>query len=169
MNNKNEWNNKTIKKMKKAAKIISAITLIIFLTSCSWQEYFVVSNTSQSELTINYTIKEVENGFPIFTNQPLLYKLNNSNKIDWDTNQIPVDLDSSSTGLKLKIPAHHAVIFGELNNDHYKTYNQAFINDRVFNLKELEIFKNKDTLKIVPTNFDSHFKKTNGNQVLELN
>jgi hypothetical protein len=154
--------------MDKVKKIICAITLIIFLASCSWQEYFVISNTSQSELIFNYTVKEVKNGFPVFTNQPLLYKLNNSKEIDWNSNQIPQDLDTSLTGFKLKIPANCAVVFGELSNDHYKAYNQTFINGRVFNLKELEILHSNDTIIIVPANFDTYFKKTNGTHILEI-
>lgn len=154
--------------MYKAIKTIFAITLIMCLTSCSWQEYFVVSNASQSEVIINYQINEIKNGFPIFTNQPLLYKLNSSNKIDWNNNQIPIDLDTSLTGFTLKIPANCAVVFGELSNDHYKVYNQDFINGRIFNLKELEILKNNDTIKILPATFDTHFKKINGNHLLEL-
>ncbi len=117
---------------------------------------------------MSYNIKEVEKGFPIFTNQPLLYKLNSSNGIDWYTKQIPIDSDTSLTGFKLKIPAGYAVIFGELNNDHYTAYNQDFINARVFNLKKLDILQNNNTIIIVPTSFDSYFKKINGNNLFEI-
>lgn len=154
--------------MHKVKKTFFAITLIIFLSSCSWQEYFVISNTSQSEVIFNYTVEDVKNGFPIFTNQPLLYKLNNSKEIDWNSNQIPQDLDTSLTGFKLKIPANYVVVFGELSNDHYKAYNQTFINGRVFNLKELEILHSNDTITIVPASFDTYFKKTNGTHILEI-
>jgi len=154
--------------MHKATKTFFAITLIIFLASCSWQEYFVISNTSQSEVIFNYTVEEVENGFPVFTNQPLLYKLNSSMEIDWNSNQIPQDLDTSLTGLKLKIPPNYAVVFGELSNEHYKAYNQTFINGRVFNLKELELLHSNDTIIIVPESFDTYFKKTNGTHKLEI-
>jgi hypothetical protein len=154
--------------MYRTLKIIFAITPLICLTGCSWQEYFVIRNTSRSEVIVQYEIEPVEKGFPIFTDQPLLYKLDRSKGIDWSTKQIPSDLDTSPTGLKLKLPANYVVVFGELNNDHYTVYNQDFINARVFNLKELEIRRHSDTLRLVPANFDASFKKTAGNITLEI-
>lgn len=154
--------------MYKTLKIIFAVTLTICLTGCSWQEYFVIRNTSQSAVIVQYELEDVEKGFPIFIDQPLLYQLNRSNGIDWDTKQIPLDLDASSTGVKLKIPANCVVVLGELNNDHYTAYNQDFINTRVFNLKTLEVLRNSDTLRLLPTNFDAFFKKTDGNITLEI-
>jgi hypothetical protein len=154
--------------MFKTLKIICAITPLLCLTGCSWQEYFVVRNMSVSAVIVQYEIADVEKGFPIFSHQPLLYQLNHSNEIDWDTQQIPLDLDPSSSGLKFKIPANQLVVLGELNNDHYSAYDQDFINGRVFNLKELEVQRNTDTLRLIPTNFDGSFKKTGGHIVLEI-
>lgn len=154
--------------MLKILITICVIASMVCLTSCSWQEYFVISNTTQTETIINYKITEVENGFPIFSNQPTLYKLNSSNEIDWDTKQELTDLDTTKFGFKLKIPAHYAVIVGELDNDHYTKYNQHFINARVFNLTELETIQNNNTIKIIPENFDIYFKKRNGITVLEI-
>ena len=151
-----------------AIKTLCTIAMIMLLTSCSWNEYFIISNTSQSVVTINYKIKAVKNGFPIFTNQPSIYKISTPNVTDWQSEQKPVDTDTSLTGFSLKIPAHYAVNIGVLNNDQYTAYNQYFINSRVFNLLELEIVQNNDTLKIFPTTFDTYFKKIKRNIVLEI-
>lgn len=132
------------------------------LTSCSWQEYFVISNLSQSDLIVDYKLNEDEKGFSIFNNHPLLYKLNSSNEIDWNAQQIPIDADTSQYGFKLTIPPHYTLIFGELSNEHYSAFDQYFINGRSFNLKELEIIQNHTAIKILPSSFDRYFKKRNG-------
>jgi len=154
--------------MYKIFKLTFAFTPFIWLTGCSWQEYFVILNASPSAVTVQYTIAGVEKGFPIFTQQPVLYALNTSNDINWHAPQNAVDLDSSSTGLKIRIPANYAIVLGALNNDHYKAYNQNFINARVFNLEELEVLRNDDTLSVLPTNFDAFFKKKAGQIALEI-
>ena len=107
-------------------------------------------------------------GFPIFSNQPRLYKLKGSNEIDWATVQTPTDLDTSLTGYNIKIPAAHTLVFGELSNDHYTSYNQTFINDRFFNLVALSVSTDKLNMQIVPANFDKNFKKVSGNIQLEI-
>lgn len=119
-------------------------------------------------MVVQYEIADVEKGFPLFTDQPLLYQLNNEGEINWSTQHTPVDLDTSSTGLKLEIPSGELVVFGELNNDRYKGYQQEFINARVFNLKTLEVQRNSDTLKLSPASFDKAFRKTAGKIMLEI-
>jgi hypothetical protein len=38
----------------------------------------------------------------------------------------------------------------------------------VHGLKELKISHNNDTIIILPASFDTYFKKTNGNTILEI-
>jgi len=143
-------------------RVFLLTTIIMCFTSCSWLEYFVVSNLSQSDLIVDYKLNEYEKDFPIFNNHPLLHKLNSSNEIDWNTQQIPIDEDTSQFGFKLTIPPHYMLVFGELSNDHYTSSYQYFINGRSFNLKELEIIQNHTAIKILPSSFDRYFKKRNG-------
>ncbi|AEA45234.1 hypothetical protein [Fluviicola taffensis] len=154
--------------MNRFVKVIVGIAMLMSVSACSWNEYFMVSNQSSHPTIIQYQLTHVEKGFPIFTNQPVIYKLDDSNEINWDTKQIPIDLDTSSAGIQLEIPVNCAVVFGELNNDRYRSPKQEFINGRVFNLQELEILKNKHLQKITPENFDKYFKKINGSNVLEI-
>lgn len=136
--------------------------LLLSLSACSWNEYFVIQNSSSTEATVSYSIAEKSSGFPLFDHQATLYKLTKTNKIDWNSRQIAADIDTSLTGVNVKVPANYALIIGVLSNDHYSSHDQKFINDRFFNLKKLEISTNKDTLKILPENFDSYFKRSNG-------
>ena len=149
-------------------KLILSLTIVLLLSSCSWNEYFVISNSSQVETNVTYKLMEPSNGFPIFSQQPRLYKLNSSNEIDWGTEKKPIDLDTSIVGLKIKIPSAHALVLGELSNDNYTSYNQTFINDRFFNLVELNVSTEKFNVNIVPSNFDKNFKKENGVIQMEI-
>jgi len=76
---------------------IVAFALFLSLSGCSWQEYFVVSNTSNEEVIVHFKINENQKGFPIFGDQPMVYKLNKSNEIDWNNKINVTDLDSTLT------------------------------------------------------------------------
>lgn len=148
--------------------IIFPIAFLLLFSSCSWKEHFIINNASLIETTVTYKLIDKQNGFPIFSTEPRLYKLNRSNEIDWAKEIKAVDLDSSVSGYQIKIPAAHTLIFGELSNDHYTSYNQTFINDRFFNLVELTVSTEKLNIHIVPSNFDKNFKKVSGNIQLEI-
>ncbi len=144
-------------------KLIFSISILFIFSSCSWNEYFVISNSSKVETTATYKLLAASNGFPIFSQQPRLYKLNSTHEIDWGTETKVVDLDTSLSGYQIKIPASHALIFGELSNDHYLNHDQRFINGRFFNLLELSVSNPNFNIVIAPINFDDNFKKVNGN------
>jgi hypothetical protein len=148
--------------MEKILKIVTTFAVLTALSGCSWRNYFAVFNTTKQAVTLVYKINEVEKGFPIFTRELSLYTLNSANEIDWKTKRKATSLYVSSTATKINIPTGTALIFGELDNDHYITYNQYFINNRIFNLKELEIQQNNKLTKIIPSNFDAFFKQING-------
>lgn len=151
-----------------AKQLIFAFSLSLCLSACSWNEYFVIGNKSESELIVQYMVSDTKNGFPIFTNHPSLYKLKSSGEIDWNAKLNLLDLDTSLNYFKFKVPVNSALIFGELSNDHYTGYAQNFINDRHFNLNNLEIIQSDDTVFIKPNTFDSYFKKTKGYILFEL-
>ena len=144
------------------------LVVLLSLSGCSWKEYFVVSNIGNSEIVVQYKVKDEKKGFPIFGDQPIVYKLNSNNEIDWNSKLSVTDLDSTLTGYKLKVPPKSALIFGELSNDKYSAYNQKFINDRHFNLEQMKIEHNGSTIFILPNTFDTYFKKMKGNILLEL-
>lgn len=150
----------TFKKVK--ISIISA-SFIFLLCGCSWQEYFLVTNETTSAITIKYSISNPESGFGIFETTPTLYKLNSSGSVDWNNQLSFVDTDTTSLGIRVILPPKSSVMIGYLSNDHYKKYDQQFINGRTFNLKKINLNSNGKSSEIIPENFDGFFKKRSGN------
>lgn len=153
--------------MKRVGKAISCILLLFILTACSWQEYFIVKNTSNSAIEISYKVSEVK-GFGIFETNPTLYKATSSGDIDWGRQLTFVDSDTSKLMVKITLPAKSILKFGILDNDTYEKYNQKFINGREFNLDELIVINKGDTTQISAKLFDNFFKKEKGCIVYEL-
>lgn len=146
--------------MNKATTFILT-TLILLLSGCSWQEYFVLHNNTGSDITVTYTTTKV-NGFAIFDNMPSVYQSNNSGEIDWNKKIEVEDKDTSLPGYQFILPPNSILKFGTLSNDNYVKHDQEFINDRVFNLQIMEIMKKDGSVKITADQFDHFFKKKKG-------
>ena len=154
--------------MKKNSFYIIIILLSALLTSCSWQEYFVINNTSETSIQITYTLDTSLCGFCLFSEPPRAYKTDKEFDIDWEKPININDADSSITSVSFSVPPHTAVIIGTLSNDHYTSYNQYFINSRKFNLQTLSIISKEDTTIILPETFDRFFVKEEGFITLKI-
>ncbi|MFH0895073.1 MAG: hypothetical protein V2A54_11620 [Bacteroidota bacterium] len=143
-------------------KMLILVCFAIMASGCSWVEYFVIRNESNSIITLEYEIIQVNSGFPIFYQIPSLYPMSKSGSIEWESKQEGKDEDEGPLLIKMQIPPRTAVVFGSLMNDKYTTHTQYFINGRVFNLKSIRITKNSTMTDIIPKNFDDVFIKKNG-------
>lgn len=146
----------------KLLKIGFSALILLSFTSCSWREYFVIFNCSNLESVVKYQLDVTKDGFPIFDQEPRAYRIDGNNEIDWNSVQILEDLDSTALGVEIKLPSKSAIIIGELDNDHYKSYSQYFINARMFNIKEIQIVTAQKQITILKNQFDLFFKKVNG-------
>jgi hypothetical protein len=136
--------------------------IILLFDGCSWIEQFVIYNETDKTIYVNYEIEE-GGSFPIFYDHPSVHKLNGHGEIDWNAPELEVnDEDALRTKISIALSPNSALIFGALHNDEYKYYDQKFINDRVFNLKRLQILSSTKDLQIVPSTFDDHFSKRKG-------
>ena len=136
--------------------------LVCFLQSCSWQEYFVITNETKSDIIIEYEIEMPASGFSIFNTNPLYYKLNSDGSIYWDETNNATDIDTARLLVKIILPPNNGLVIGNLSNDNYKSYNQYFINGRHFNLKKLRIQNAETITEINRPNFDTYFTKQKG-------
>ncbi|MFN4234566.1 MAG: hypothetical protein ACK4IK_07145 [Bacteroidia bacterium] len=143
--------------------IFNLIILFLFV-GCSWQEYFLIANHTNKDISITYTLAEIQSGFPIFTERAEIFKMNKSGDIIWENRSPITDLDTSLQTVKVILHPNCILNFGHLSNDHYSAYNQYFINDRKFNLEKL--FVNKT--EIIPETFDKYFKKDDGSIVYRI-
>lgn len=143
--------------------IYSLLAMSFLLTACSWQEYFVLINNTDSAVLIWYQIKKTSGSeIPIFTDNPSVYKLDNSGEIDWQSKTRVEDSDADKLAVKLIVPPQSALLLGTLSNDNYLKYSQKFINGRVFNFIKLEIMNSDNKIEIPAEQFDGFFKKQNG-------
>jgi len=147
--------------MKKKIYLPVLFFLYIF-QGCSWQEYFIITNQTSTDIIIEYEITMPQTGFAIFDTHPSSYKLNSNNNIDWNEQADVLDQDTAAFTAKIVLAPKTALTIGHLSNDHYKGRDQYFINGRVFNLKRLKIQNDKTVIEISPENFDDHFSKKDG-------
>jgi|GEM_PF-755292 len=148
---------------KRIKRFLFFIPMIFLVSGCSWQEYFLIINESPNDITIEYSIPNPNSGLGIFNITPGVYKLNSSGNIDWDKPLAFADKDTTLSTVKLILPPKSFVVIGNLMNDTYIQHNQKFINGVVFNLKQIRINNNQNSIEITPENFDNFFKKMSGN------
>ena len=144
----------------KRFRIYALLLLTSCLSSCSWQEYFAIVNTSGSSVSVAYTIGPSGDGFPIFSTDFRAYKTTATNGINWDLPVNLTDTDTSKNTVLVSLPDDVILVIGELSNDHYSHYDQQFINDRVFNLQSVDVPIN--ATGIIPKTFDRFFRMKNG-------
>lgn len=144
----------------KRFRIYALLLLTSCLSSCSWQEYFAIVNTTGSPIEVHYEIDSSGKGFPIFTTSFRAYKTIRNNELDWNNSVQLTDTDSLVNSVTLLLPAHTSVVIGELSNDHYSRHDQQFINDRIFNFVSIEV-PDQNTV-IASGEFDNYFNKKNG-------
>lgn len=141
-------------------KLLSIMSLTIFLVGCSWQEYFVLENNSDASIVVAHTISPA-NGFPIF-DEADAYMATKSGEVDWNKKITIEDKDTSALGFQFTLPPNSILVFGHLSNDRYSSWSQHFINDRVFNFEMMQIKMKERNITISKDSFDSFFKKKNG-------
>ena len=137
-------------------------SLFILFTACSWQQYFAVFNNTDKDIYIEYCIKRVNGGFPIFDQEPEFYKTNKKNNINWDAYLLQNTELLNDTTIRFTLAPSSVSIIGVLSNDNYTSYNQYFINGRSFNLEYIRIVNGNDTTLVVPDTFDNYFLNDNG-------
>lgn len=160
---------------QKLLLLICFLGFIFFFQSCSWQNLFSVYNLSNKPILMEYSFFQNQRGFPLFE-APVFHKLENG-QIDWYKTAL-VDFKESykydtlaevaNVRYKFHLPPKCVVIIGRLNNSHYESVDQNFINDRYFNLTELKIFGEKEEQIITKANFDNYFKVVRGDIVYKL-
>ncbi|MDZ4663762.1 MAG: alpha amylase C-terminal domain-containing protein [Bacteroidota bacterium] len=143
-------------------KYIILVLICLVFTRCSWIELFVIIYESDKAIFVNYEITENSGVFSLFYPHPNMCVLNSSDEIEWGKEMAFADEDSAANKVSVAIPPRSALVFGGLNNDKYKSYDQKFINGRNFNLKQLQLLFNNKIIDIIPANFDKHFKKHHG-------
>lgn len=141
-------------------RIFAVIFCLTFLTACSFQEYFVIINSSEEAISVEFSFGIDPESFDIFNDQPEVYELN-EDLINW-SEPVPVSISKNVDSYQLDLPKKCALVLGRLNNEHFESVDQDFINGRKFNFKELKIIQKETTEKISKSTFSNHFVRKNG-------
>ncbi|MBK6521874.1 MAG: alpha amylase C-terminal domain-containing protein [Sphingobacteriaceae bacterium] len=152
----------TFERMNRSFSYSILFLICLVFTRCSWIEEFVIINESDKAIYVKYEIAENSGTFSLFHAHPSMCILNSSDEIEWGKEMAFADEDSASNKVSVAIPPRSVLVFGRLQNDKYKSYDQKFINGRTFNLKQLQILSNNKIIDVVPDTFDDHFKKHRG-------
>lgn len=148
--------------MKSPFKYAILLAVCLLLTRCSWVEEFVIINESDKVIHVKYEITENSGVFSLLHAHPSMCVINSSDEIEWGKEIAFADTDSAANKVSVEIPPRSVLVFGRLQNDTYKSYDQKFINGRTFNLKQMQILSNFKVVDIIPSTFDDHFKKHRG-------
>lgn len=148
--------------MRKLVLISTVLFFSLFLAGCSWICELFIVNPTDKPIEIEITLLKNPEGIPIFYypsdywNSAKTYPCDGSLSVDYNKITETTLNKLSSFSYIIKVPAKSTIEIGSLHNDYYKKYNQQFINGRVFNLTEMKVFRQKDTLKIHPETFDNY-------------
>lgn len=144
------------------------LIFLLVIQGCSWVVNFYIANQTKNSIKIELELDDTIKGFGIFHNSGIpttVYKVNEYDKIDFSENlNITCSKIWSKNHFQIILPPQTAYVIGSLSNDKYTSYDQYFINGRVFNLKQLKIISAL-TKVIVPKTFDENFKNENGNGI----
>lgn len=158
---------------KRIQILFIGVFILLLFKGCSWTSHFYIVNLTDQDLTVEIILSEEEMMFPIFYyssrnfGRHQLFELNPKKKIDRTTKkEIEVDTLANFAHCQINLPPNTAFEFGVLNNDKYESYDQEFINNRVFNLKRLRFSNGKDG--ITPQNFDKNSEIIDGSVVVKV-
>jgi hypothetical protein len=154
-------------------KFLVIFPLIFFLQGCSWITPFYIVNLTDSEIGIEVGLVDLAHGIPIFQNANTSFR-----QLALTKNGFPDEtksMDAKAEALespyhyRIKLPPHSAIMIGSLQNDKYYSYDQKFINDRVFNLKRIVITKgNQVQTEIDGPVFDNFFLSIQNKIIYEV-
>jgi hypothetical protein len=150
--------------MKRVVSLLLLLCGAALFQRCSWTESFYVINNSTFPAELFITLQPYERGFSIFHYQDFSqYPVNSKSKINIEKGE-PVQHDTLDAYYKIRIliPPFKAIRIGQLNNQTYEKYNQAFFNDRTFNLELIRIITENKIIEIPDTLFDANFIKEKG-------
>lgn len=149
--------------MKRAFVYAIVVGCSLVLQACSYIEQFVIYNQSDKAIYVTYELEDKKEGvFPVFTEFPTAKMLNSSDDIYWEKEANSIDENTNLNCVSVAVQPHSALIIGTLHNDSYKSYDQKFKNGRWFNLKILEIAYINKIIRIIPSTYDTYFKKKQG-------
>lgn len=148
------------------ARFLIVVSSAFLLQGCSWIIRFFVVNTTNVPLVIELKLLKHPSSFPIFHYREFYLYEGSGKKVNWEKQKelLPDTLENSAH-LKMTLPANTTLEIGRLHNDKYERHDQYFINGRVFNLEELNIYKGEDEREITTAAFDNYFKKGNNGEV----
>lgn len=154
----------------KTARYCITIMAAFVLSGCSWVERFFIVNQGEP-VSIEIKLRPNSGNFPIFDHRMYTYPVGKKGvNCEKPTELTPAFTNKEKLQYTFTLPANTAVEIGRLHNDKYEKYDQVFINDRTFNLEWIILKQEgKEITRIVPSNFDSYFKKSRGEILLRLN
>lgn len=155
--------------MKLTIKLLILLSLMTFMSSCSWIYRFMIFNSFDHEISVEFEFKDRVSGFPIFNEKGgAFYTITPKGKIDWDTHREVSYITTPQNTYMVTIPAKTAFEFGALMNDNYERYDQYFINGRYFNIKTITIQYPNCTKEITAETFDQHLTKNQYGYKIQL-
>ncbi|MEO9534224.1 MAG: hypothetical protein ABJG68_04450 [Crocinitomicaceae bacterium] len=141
-------------------RFLAVLLCLTLLTGCSFVENFVILNHSEEDISIHFSYSNSSTGFNIFDSSPDVYSLQDE-VLNWsDRKEVDVKKDSSS--YQLFLPANCGMVIGRLNNEHFESVNQEFINGRKFNFEQLDLTIKNKTTTIYKSTFSDYFVRKNG-------
>ena len=134
----------------------------ILFAGCSYQQYFVIGNSTDQAVLIKYTLEDVNNENVIFGSKGEVFQSAIDYAPDWE-HQLPYrDLNNSDDVVSIKLGPKSTLVFGRLSNDKYDKITMKSTTGKRFNLKEMTFSVNGTDYLIDSTNFHDFFLDEGG-------
>lgn len=140
--------------MKSKLIVFTLLLATLTFSGCSYLETFILKNNTNTEVKVIYTLDSLTKNYGIFMDQPTGYKLNSTQKVNYDENLNLTDQNFSKYEIEVTLPPQSALDIGTLSNDNYISASE---NESDFNLIQMTILFEDFSFKITPKNFDQYF------------
>ncbi len=142
--------------------------LILFFFSamafsgCSFQHYFILGNSTDQSILIEYTLENPQEENVIFGSEGEIYQSSRDYSPNWEHPLPYRDFNNSDEKVSIKLGPKSTLVFGMLSNDQYDAQSMKSASGKLFNLKQMTFTVNGIEYLINKENFHDFFLEDGG-------
>lgn len=137
--------------------LFSFLLAALMFSGCSTQQYFIVSNSTDEAIVINYTLENPTGEKALFGVAGEVYQSNREYYPNWEHKLPYKDLNISDETVSIKLGSKSTLVFGALSNDKYDSNKKKSGAGKEFNLKKMTFTLNGVDFLIDENNFHDFF------------
>ncbi|MFK7785838.1 MAG: hypothetical protein AB8B56_12015 [Crocinitomicaceae bacterium] len=146
----------------KTRHLLSLLLISMTLAGCSFQQYFMIANSTDQTIRIKYSMEDPKSEKALFGTRGQVYQSTIDYSPDWQ-HELPYrDLNNSDNTVLIELGPKSTLVFGTLSNEKYDKTTMTSSTGKQFNLKEMAFSVNGTDYLIDASNFHDFFLEESG-------